>query len=214
MIRLFTVAFLLSFSTVLSQKLHFDVLAKYSIQYKDDPFEISTYAISSNNNYFMRVLNNHDGHQTAEIYDIKGLIKHYYKIVDSKSESGEIITEFKYTGSRSVLRSQKEITHFDFQSISTKDDMETVIMTLYNNKAKTKVENTMELKIIKSEVNFFPLFRFICLHGYSLESELNYPKAGLVTSGIAKKGYGRYTLKAFEEADLEVMLPNNASLIK
>ncbi|CAM3619417.1 hypothetical protein FSS13T_17740 [Flavobacterium saliperosum S13] len=214
MTKLYIAALLFSFSTVFSQKLHFDVLAKYSISYKNTVLEMSAYAISSNDNYMMRVLNLPDGQQVADVYDLKSLKKYSYKITELQSENDKIIHEFRYTDSKSFILPPQDRRYFDFESVSTTGDTEIVKMIFYKNSSKTKVRNNYELKIMKSEVNFFPLFRFMCLDGYSFLTQLNYPKAGLVTSGISKSGDAKFTLKTFEEANLEVTLPNNVNLIK
>lgn len=65
----------------------------------------------------------------------------------------------------------------------------------------------MDLKILKSEVNFFPLFRFLCLHPSEFITELDYLKGGLLTSCISQKGLKKATLQAFQEVTLELTLP-------
>jgi len=85
--------------------------------------------------------------------------------------------------------------------------VETVNLNSYKNKAKTKLTNSLELKIIKSEMNLFPLFRFICLHPFEYITELNYNGAGLVTNCVSKNGSKKHVLKAFEKANLEVTIP-------
>ena len=88
------------------------------------------------------------------------------------------------------------------------DGVETVNLNSYKNKAKTKLSNSLELKIIKSEVNLFPLYRFICLHPFEYITELNYNGAGLVTNCINKNGLKIHVLKAIQEANLEITIPN------
>ena len=81
-------------------------------------------------------------------------------------------------------------------------------MTFYKNKSKTKPKKNIELKILKSEINLFHLFRFTCLHTLECLNELNYVNLGLVTSAISENGSLKHTLITFEETSLELSLPN------
>lgn len=207
--NLFLLIFLTSFTALFGQTLKFDVLAKYSISLNNSTFEISAYAISSNNNYIMRVLNQPGGQKKiAQVYDLKSLKKHNYNITELKSGTGEMSYKFTYSNTSSIVPTPVENAYYDFQRVSVENDIETVKMFVYKTESKTKPINILELKILKSEVNFFPLFRFMCLHLSEFNTGLNYVNAGLVTYCAYENGNAKYTLTGFEEASLELILPN------
>lgn len=204
---------LIPFTTLFGQTLRFDLMVKYSISLNGFNFERSTFGISTNDNYMMQIFNNHDGSQTAKVFDLKSLKIYEYNVIEEKSniESGEI--KFVYLNTIPFSSYFPNISYerrinFDFEKLSTENDIETLNLTFYKNKSKTKPKGNLELKILNSELNLFPLFRFTCLHTLECINELNYHKPGLVTSAISGNGYEKYTLKTFEEISLELSLPN------
>jgi hypothetical protein len=204
---------LIPFTTLFGQTLRFDLMVKYSISLNGFNFERSTFGISTNDNYMMQIFNNHDGSQTAKVFDLKSLKIYEYNVIEEKSniESGEI--KFVYLNTIPFSSYFPNISYerrinFDFEKLSTENDIETLNLTFYKNKSKTKPKGNLELKVLNSELNLFPLFRFTCLHTLECINELNYHKPGLVTSAISGNGYEKYTLKTFEEISLELSLPN------
>ena len=119
-----------------------------------------------------------------------------------------ITYSFVYIKTRTFERPHVKKKYFDFRIISYQDNIETVKMIVYKNKSKSKIESAIDLQILKSEVNFFPLFRFACLHGLEFFTELNYLNGGLVTGCISQKGSKIATLKAFLEVNLELTIPD------
>ena len=132
---------------------------------------------------------------------------HEFNIKESKSENDVKNYKFIYSNTRVFERTPAEEIYFDFKSVSKEGDIEIVKLNCYKNKRKTKITNSLELKIIKSEVNLFPLFRFTCLHPSEFITELNYSSAGLVTSCISEKGTRQCKLIAIEETNLELTIP-------
>lgn len=204
---------LIPFTTLFGQTLRFDLMVKYSISLNGFNFERSTFGMSTNDNYMMQIFNNHDGSQTAKVFDLKSLKIYEYNLIEEKSniESGEI--KFVYLNTIPFSSYFPNISYerrinFDFEKLSTENDIETLNLTFYKNKSKTKPKGNLELKVLNSELNLFPLFRFTCLHTLECINELNYHKPGLVTSAISGNGYEKYTLKTFEEISLELSLPN------
>jgi len=211
--KLFLLILLISLTTVFGQTLKFDIFAKYSISHsfshKNTTTETSAFAISSNDNYIMKFLND-PGIQkpTANVYDLKSLKIYEFYITELKTKNGEINYKFTYSNTYKIAQEPVKDLNFDFQRVSKENDIETVKLFFYKNKSKTKISNTLELKILESKANLFPLFRFICFHLLGFTAELNYPNAGLVTHCVSENGLSEYRLTAFEETSLELTLPN------
>jgi len=207
--KLFLTLFLASLTTVFGQKLHFDVMVEYTTTYENSNFDRSAYAMSSNDNYILKIVSSPDGQKVAYVADLKALKSHEFSITESIIENDLKNIKFTYikTVKHKFARTTARGIYFDFMSVSNSDGVETVNLNSYKNKAKTKLTNSLELKIIKSEVNLFPLFRFICLHPFEYITELNYNGAGLVTNCVNKNGAKTHVLKAFEKANLEVTIP-------
>lgn len=210
LMKIFLLLFITSFTSLFGQKLKFDVMAKYFISYKNGAsFESSAYAIANDDTYIMQVLNQYGGErQVAQVYNLKTLKMCEFKITSSKSENGELNYEFSYVRTSPFVKTLAKNVYYDFQYISTDGNIETVKLFFYKNKSKTKIVNNYELKILKSEANFFPLFRFTSLHGPEFIKELNYANGGLVTYCFDATGSTKIELTAFEEANLEIIIPN------
>ncbi|MCF8319941.1 MAG: hypothetical protein K9I35_01895 [Flavobacterium sp.] len=208
--KLFLTFFLASLTTVFGQKLNFDIMVEYTTTYENSNYDKSAYAMSSNDNYILKIVSYADGQKIAYVADLKGLKSHEFSITESIIENDLKNIKFTYikTVKHKFARTMARGIYFDFVSESNNDGVETVKLNSYKNKAKTKLSNSLELKIIKSEVNLFPLFRFLCLHPFEYITELNYNGAGLVTNCINKNGLKIHVLKAIEEANLELTIPN------
>lgn len=208
--KLIIIFLLLPFTTLFGQTLRFDVMVKYSISRNGNNSERSAYGISTNNNYIMQVLNQHDGSQIAHVYDLKSLKRYEFNVIEEKSNNESVKIKFTYsnTSSYSDYYPHPSYVNFNLEKVSTENDLEIVKLTFYKNKSKTKANGNFEIKILNSELNLFPLFRFTCLHPAEFINELNYVKPGLVTSAISENGSDKYILKSFEETNLELSLPN------
>ena len=202
---------LISITTAFCQTLKFDIMAKYSTKAKTYSAENSIYGISTNSNYFMRVLNSPNGNQTAIIFDLESFKKHEYNIRETKLKDNSVAIKFVYLNTSSFTNYDFHSTvtslDYDFEKISEDNETETVKLILYKDQSKKRIIKNYELNILKSEFNLFPLFRFACFQPYKIFTELNYDKPGLVTSCISDDG-SKFMLTTFGEANLEVELPN------
>ena len=208
--KLFLTLFLASFTTLFGQKLNFDIMVEYTTTYENSNYDRSAYAMSSNENYILKIVSYLDGQKVAYVSDLKGLKSHEFSITESIIENDLKNIKFTYikTVKHKFARTMARGVYFDFISVSNSDGVETVNLNSYKNKAKTKLTSSLELKMIKSEVNLFPLFRFLCLHPCEYITELNYNGAGLVTNCVNKNGAKTHVLKAIEDANLELTIPN------
>ncbi len=211
----FIIIFLLiPFTTLFGQTLRFDVMVKYSTSQNEYYSERTTYGISTNNNYIMQIFNNnHNKSMTAKVFDLKYLKIYEYNVIEEKSKTETAEIKFVYSNTYSFSGyfphlSYIQNIYFDFEKVAIENDIETVKLTFYKNKSKTKPKKNIELKILKSEINLFHLFRFTCLHTLECLNELNYVNLGLVTSAISENGSLKHALITFEETSLELSLPN------
>ncbi|MFV8333807.1 hypothetical protein [Flavobacterium sp. GSP14] len=209
----FLLLLLLSITSLFGQKLKFDVMAEYDILEEKSFFKKSAYKITDNDRYIMQVLNQYDGKQIAEVFDLISLKKHLFTIKETKTISGLITYDFQYIKTRPFERSPIKNIYFDFIRISIEDNIERVELIFYRNKSKSKIAYVLDLKILKSEVNFFPLFRFVSLHPSEFITDLNYSNGGLVTSCTSRKGPKKTILKAFQEVNLQLMIPTESLLV-
>lgn len=196
------------FLTLSAQTLNFDIMTTYSIKRNGTSYESSACAMSTNENFILKIVNVNDQDQIAQVYDLQELKVYEYMINDDNSASAKNKHKFTYLTSRPFKRSPIGKVYVHFENTSTEADVETVNLNFYKNKFKNKKSDVLELKILKSEINLFHLFRFTCLHPLEFMTEINYNNAGLVTNCISADGLANYKLEAFEEINLEITLPN------
>ena len=213
MIKYIVLFFLIPFTTLFGQTLNFDIMVTYSRNYNDRHFEESSYGMSTNSRYIMQISNNHDASQIAQVFDLKSLKIYKYQVIEEKTNTDRLEFKFEYLSTKPFSSyfpelSYRQNIHFDFKKIAVENDIETVELTFYKNKSKTRPRESLELKILETELHLFPLFRFTCLHPKECINELNYDQPGLVISAISGNEKAEYTLKAFEETSLEISLPN------
>lgn len=204
---------LTSANAVQAQKLTFDRMAKYERSYGDKSYTTSAYAISTNDKCFLEINRHRQEETKAFLFDYR-FGKRYDYIVDSKVVDGKVLHEFRYIKSINLSTSPRKGEYYDFESVSTEGDIETVKLKFYKNKAQTKILSTLILQNQKSDVNYFPLFRFICLHLFEADINFNYKNGGLILSCVLDGGDSKAILKEFEPAELEIEVPQNAVVLK
>lgn len=202
-----------SVSAIQAQKLTFDRMAKYERSYGDKSYASSAYAISTNDKCFLEINRHRQEETKAFLFDYKLRKRHDY-IVDSKVVDGKVLHEFRYIKSINLSTSPRKGEYYDFESVSTEDDIETVKLNFYKNKSKTKKIRTLILKNHKSDVNYFPFFRFVCLHLFESDVNFNYRNGGLILSSVSDGGDSKVILKEFEPAELEIEVPKNLEIHK
>ena len=211
--RQFLFLLLLSITSLFGQKLKFDVMAEYDVLVEKSFLKKSSYMITDNDRYVMQVLNQYDGQQIAEVFDLISLKKQLFTVKETKTISGLLTYDFQYLKTRPFERSPIKNIYFDFRHVSFEDNIETVELIFFRNKSKIKIAYILDLKILKSKVNFFPLFRFASLHPSEFVTDLNYSNGGLVTSCTVRKGKEKTILKAFQEVNLQLMIPTESLLV-
>ena len=115
--------------------------------------------------------------------------------------------KFKFVKTYPYKSNHLSNTYFDFKRNSTDGDIETVTLTFFKNKAKTRVRSRIEFKNRKAEHNFFHLFRFATIHPLESNGNLNYDNGGLVLSSTSDGNAITTSLKSFEKVNLQLTIP-------
>jgi len=200
---------LTSVSAIQAQKLTFDRMAKYERSYGDKSYASSAYAISTNDKCFLEINRHRQEETKAFLFDYRLRKRHDY-IVDSTVVDGKVLHEFRYIKSINLSTSPRKGKYCDFESVSTEGDIETVKLNFYKNKSKTKKISTLILKNQKADANYFPFFRFICLHLFESDVAFNYKNGGLILSSESENSSA--ILKEFENIELEIDIPEELSM--
>jgi hypothetical protein len=124
--KLFLTLFLLSFSTLFCQKLNFDVMVEYTTTYENSNYDRSAYAMSSNENYILQIINNPNGQKVAYVVDLKELKAHEFTITETiiKNDLKNIKFTYIKTVKHKFSRTTARGIYFDFMRISNNDGVD------------------------------------------------------------------------------------------
>ena len=103
-------------------------MVEYTTTYENSNYDKSAYAMSSNDNYILKIVSYADGQKIAYVADLKGLKSHEFSITDSIIENDLKNIKFTYikTVKHKFARTMARGIYFDFVSISNNDGVETI----------------------------------------------------------------------------------------
>jgi|GEM_PF-2305766 len=205
--QLFLLFLLTSFAPLCGQTVKFDIMAKYKKSSEKSTEESSAYGMSGDDRYFLQIFRNRQEDAIAYVFDLKSKKRHDFTVVTNIDTKGKVNYSFKHIKSIPFTSKPNNNSYYEFESVATDGDIETINLNVYKNKSKKKRIDTYVLKNQKAKSNFFPLFRFICFHLSGTDGAFNYPNGGLILSGKAEMRKVDLTLKSFENADVEITLP-------
>ena len=172
-----------------SQEYNFDLLTQYSSSYSGITQNRTVYA-STRDTSFVMMIGDFSGDSEAQIIDYKTRRVHLFKVKKLENDSRRY--EFKYRKTIK-LKIPRVLRNYDFTFENIKSDSITseVNLTIFIREGKESKElGTTVLKLMKSDVNFFKLYRLACLHPFERMLWLTLPGDFLVMSGTGMGSNG------------------------
>ncbi|MDD2987161.1 hypothetical protein [Flavobacterium sp.] len=195
-----------------SQKFEFDFVTEYVTTLPDNDRTTTTYSNSKNSNHLFLIYQN-GNKRSGFLYDLEYKKIHEFKVTSSK-ENGKIMYAFKYKKSSKIKSSYFENSKndkYEFTELENNSVFKTVLLKVtrdFNGQINTYLT---EIKIQKSEANYFPNFRVAALHPWEKIKELDIFENGLVVESVQiRNGERVYPSKLVhsEEVELELIVPN------
>jgi hypothetical protein len=189
-----------------AQKYFFNTLTKYNIVNRKG--EIITYSNLYNDTYFLK-LKKYENTFIANLYDYKNLKNHEYSVTETKIDN-EFFFNFKYEKTNELNHFNKKNYNnyiFDFETISSSDNIKKVKMKVFKNSKKKKLLMEYELDVKNSDYNYFPAFRNSCIHPYEFLDTLNTFEKGVVISAIGNSLSGdtiEFRLEVLKQVNFEL----------
>lgn len=190
-----------------SQTFTFD---KFAVYEGSDKNIHTVYCNSNDSNYFMRVMNSYQK-QEAIVYDLKKMKSHTFEIITNELGNDSNALTFIYSYSSKIQDDFNTNNHFEYVKINEDSTYVYSKIIAYKNKSKKKVIKQIELKIKKSQTNYFPLYRFSVMHTLEYNSELNFEIGGIIESSKSINSMFEYHLIEFQDFDLELIVNNEKS---
>lgn len=211
---LLLITLLLCFSSI-AQQYEFDFISHYKSNENGFSRETISYSNSKNPNYFLGVYDNNNK-RYAILYDLKTQLKHRFDVI-SINEKAEVMFQFNYLYSDD-LKNKRVYTFdiYDFTTVENDSTGKTVQLNFYANKKRKSKIRSLEIKMIKSNANHFPNFRFSTIHPMEHEIKMDINENYIVTESyqINKKAKTPVAkLIEYKETDIKLQI-NKVKIIK
>jgi len=211
--KILLLLFILNFNLLRAQTFTFDSFACYSnkIVSLGTVRENSCFINSNNNSYFL-FLYNEKGNLEANLYDIKNLKSHHFK-VEEKKVNGQSKFNFIFQNTKnqnSFLYSNFANYVFDIKEIDTNRQIKKMELNVYKNAKKRRSEMNVQFEYEEVPLNLFFAYKVCCLHPFEFNKNLNLDKNYLVTKGseIAPSGNKvKHKLIDYKEVNIELTIP-------
>ncbi|MEZ4854092.1 hypothetical protein, partial [Flavobacterium sp.] len=180
------IIYVLFLSNIYSQKFEFDVLTKYKLKNR----ESIVYSNSKHEDYVMYIQGNSE-YKIAKLYDLKKMILHKFDVKEVKSKN-EVFFQFMYKSTNDMnFYKYWDKSKIQYEWISNNGLNGEIKLNIYKNYKKTKLLYTVYMKVQKSNVNLFHVFKFSCLHPFEFYRNFNIPENIIVKSSKIELSSGR-----------------------
>jgi hypothetical protein len=211
--KIILLLFILNFNLLKAQTFTFDSFACYSnnIVSIGTVRENSCFINSNNINYFL-FLYNEKGNLEANLYDIKNLKSHHFKVEEKKvNGQSKFNFIFQFTKKHESLKNSNFANYvFDFKKIESADEVKQMELNVYKNAKKRRSEMNVQFEYKEMPLNLFFTYKVCCLHPFEFDENLLLNKNCLVTKGseIAPSGNKvEHKLIDYKEISLELTIP-------
>lgn len=209
--KILLLLFILNFNLSKAQTFTFDSFACYSVETKCATSENSCFINSKNNKYCL-YLYNLKGNLEGNIYDLKNLKSHHYKVEEKKiNGQSKFNFIFQFTKKHETLQHPYYENYvFDVKEIDTNKHVKKMELNVFRNSKKRKSKMNVQLEYEEMPSDLFLAYKVCCLHPFEFDENLVLNKNCLVTKGseIAPSGNKiEHKLIDYKEINLELTVP-------
>jgi hypothetical protein len=208
--KILLLLFILNLNLLKAQTFTFDSFACYSnkIVSLGTVRENSCFINSNNNSYFL-FLYNEKGNLEANLYDIKNLKSHHFKVEEKKvNGQSKFNFIFQFTKKHESLKNPNFADYvFDVKEIESAEEVKKMELNVYKNAKKRSSEMNVQFEYKEMPLNLFFAYKVCCLHPFESHENLFFNKNCLITKGseIALSGNKvEHKLIDYKEINLEL----------
>jgi len=167
----FIIFLLFSINLFNAQKLYdFNKEITYNITFNKNKNESVIYINTNDSSYFLKTFKNF-----AFLYDLKDNRKIYFEMIEIPNSTKY---DLKYSKNEKFYPNKlMNYKHYDYV-ISTHENTEE--LKIYTNKKRKRIYKIFKYEINDSEIDYFPAFKYNCLHPFEFNQNLKYEKPILV----------------------------------
>ncbi|EPS8593052.1 hypothetical protein ACVIB9_005727 [Escherichia coli] len=150
----------------------------YNIKFNEKNNESIIYINVNDDSYFLKTYKNSDN-SYAIIYDLKNNKKNYYEMIEIPNSNKY---DLKFEKSERFYPDKlMNYNHYDYVTSSIENTEE---LRIYFNKKRKKTYKIFKFETTESEIDYFPAYKFSCLHPFEFNQNLKYDKPLLVKKSI------------------------------
>lgn len=207
---LFLVIITLSNLSSFSQNYKFDKLFTYKFSLQNEPRHV--YCNSIDKNIFLEIRNDVYG-LYASLRDLNKNEHHRFKIDTTRVENNlHLSFTYEYTSKIKIDNICNQI--FEYEKTSEDSTHSMGFIKVYKDNKKKKIMNKYEIKVSKGEINYFNVYRFLCIHSCENNKNLDIQIGGTVESTNFFNGETNSTveLNSVNEANINVVVPDKKNI--
>jgi hypothetical protein len=211
--KILLLLFILNLNLLKAQTFTFDSFACYSNEIKAlGKIRENSCFINSNNNSYFLFLYSEKGNLEANLYNIKKLKSHHFKVEEKKvNGQSKFNFIFQFTKKHESLKNSNFADYvFDAKEIASTEVVKKMELNVYKNAKKRRSEMNVQFEYKEMPLNLFLAYKVCCLHPFEFDENLFLNKNCLVTkaSEIALSGNKvEHKLIDYKEVNLELTIP-------
>lgn len=193
-----------------SQDYKFDKLFTYQFSLQKEHRNV--YCNSIDKNIFLEIRNDVYG-LYASLTDLNKNEYHRFKIDTTRVENNlHLNFIYEYT---SKIKTYKIVNQIFEYEIITEDSIQSKgFIKVYKNKKKKKIVKKHGITVLKGDINYFNIYRFMCIHPYEKNKNLNIEIGGIIESTNFFNGETNITveLNSVDEVNINVVVPDKKNI--
>lgn len=190
-----------------SQYYKFDKLFTYKFSLQNEPRNV--YCNSTDKNIFLEIRSDAFG-LYASLRDLNINEYHRFKIDTIRTENNlHLNFRYEYTSKIKIDNIGNQI--YEYEKTYEDSTLSMGFIKVYKNNKKKKIVNKYEIKVSKGEINYFHIYRYLFIHPFENNKNLDIQIGGTVERTNFFNGETNITveLNSVNEADINVVVPNN-----
>ena len=195
-----------------SQNYKFNKLFTYQFSSKKEPRNV--YCNSIDKNIFLEIRSDYYG-LYASLNDLNNNEYHRFKI-DTVRVENDLHLNFTYEYTNKIKAYEIGYKTFDYEVITEDSIKSKGFIKIYKNKKKKKLLAKYDVTVLKGDINYFHIYRYLFIHPYENNKNLNIEIGGIVESTNFFNRETNITVEfnSVDEANISVFVPDKKIIKK
>lgn len=206
----FLVILIVTCQSSFSQNYKFDIHFTYNFSLQNEPRNI--YCNSTDKNIFLEIRSDVYGLYTS-LKDLNKNEHHRFKIDTTRVENNlHLSFTYEYTSKIKIENNGNQI--FEYEKTFEDSTHSMGFLKIFKDKKKKKISEKYNIKVLKGDINYFNIFRYLYMHSFEKDKNLDIQIGGIVESTNFFNGETNVSaqLISVNGANLNIVVPNNKNI--